>query len=124
MRALLHAALPQLGSLTLLVVLTAGASGRAHADPPNPIAARLGDAASHATTPDGAPDVLVQLPPDLDRTAPLRLVVFLHGHVSCVARYLASVATPCVPGSRPLSGLGVAAAHADSHDGTILVAPQ
>jgi hypothetical protein len=71
-----------------------------------------------------APSVLVHAPSGFDPTAPLHLVVFLHGYNGCVEVLAASGAARCRPGDPERDGYGIAGRHDEAHTNTLLVIPQ
>lgn len=72
-----------------------------------------------------APEAIAHLPPGLDASRPLALVLVLHGYSGC-ARVLVSAAPDarCRPRDRPEPGYGWGAAHTEAGTNSILLVPQ
>lgn len=72
-----------------------------------------------------APEAIAHVPDGLDPSAPIALVVMLHGYSGC-ARVLVSDAPDarCRPRDRPEQGFGWAAAHDAAHTQSVLLVPQ
>jgi pimeloyl-ACP methyl ester carboxylesterase len=71
-----------------------------------------------------APSVLVHAPGHLDRAAPLRLVVFLHGYSGCARVLMGAGPTRCREGDRRLRGWDLAGIHDAAGTNTLLLVPQ
>lgn len=72
-----------------------------------------------------APEMIAHVPEGVDASAPLALVVLLHGYDGCT-RVLASDAEDarCRPRDRPTQGFGWAAAHEAAGTRSVLLIPQ
>lgn len=83
------------------------------------------DLASAPFDHQGAPDAIVHAPAGFDPTAPLHLVLFLHGYRGC-AEVLAEEgdAVRCRPGDPPRPGWGLMARHDEAGTNTLFVVVQ
>jgi hypothetical protein len=80
------------------------------------------DAAAHHKR--GAPSAVVHIPQGFDASAPLHLVVFLHGYKGCAQVLAASGTARCRKGDAEREGWGLAAQHDAANTNTLFVVPQ
>ena len=72
----------------------------------------------------GAPDVIVHSPEGFDASAPLHLVVFLHGYRGCARVLMGEGPSACKSGGSPVRGWGLGARHDQAARNTLFVIPQ
>jgi pimeloyl-ACP methyl ester carboxylesterase len=106
-------------SHALLALALAPALARAE---PGPWTARLDLAHTAFSVPAGTADAVVHVPEGLDPTAPLHVVVLLHGWSCCAESFVGT--TPCGPRDPATRGWNVARHHDRARTSSILVAPQ
>lgn len=73
---------------------------------------------------EGVTSAVVHAGADFDPRAPLRIVVYLHGLMGCAEVLMGEGTVSCRPGSPPLHGWNLAAAHDAGGDGSLFVVPQ
>lgn len=71
-----------------------------------------------------APSALVHAPAGFQPSAPLRLVVFLHGYMGCAEVLMRAGAVSCKPGGEPLTGWDLEKAHDAAGVSTLFIIPQ
>jgi hypothetical protein len=72
----------------------------------------------------GAPSVIVHAPAGFDATAPLQLVVFLHGYRGCLSVLMGKGPSRCQPGAAQVEGWDLGRYHDAAHTNTLFVVPQ
>jgi hypothetical protein len=73
---------------------------------------------------EGVPSVIVHAPAGFDASAPLQLVVFLHGLRGCVTALMAEGSVRCGPGAPETLGWDLGRYHDQAHTNTLFVVPQ
>jgi hypothetical protein len=107
-----------------LVLSVCGARALAQTPPPAAafeVAAELKHAAFDRR---GAPSVIVHAPAGYDASAPLELVVYLHGYLGCVSVLMGQGAARCDPKSPQTEGWALGRVHDAAHTNTLFVVPQ